>query len=133
MNGATEIQSLFCFVFKRVSCSGFCFITAPKPTVVVLFSGTLGGQHTLQSYVSASSQEVSWHLSSSDLLSCHDSRWTFLSKLKHRMKFVLFLPPRRKCCFYYQQLNVPKFKTLSSLEFLRVFSFFIIVVALLSV
>lgn len=43
--------------------------------------------------------------------------WNFFSKLNHTLKFVLFLPLRRKCCFYYQQLNVPKFRT-TSLEFL---------------
>lgn len=39
------------------------------------------------------------------------------------MKFVLFLPVRRKCCFYYQQLNVPKFKTIVTWIFFNFFFF----------
>lgn len=39
------------------------------------------------------------------------------------MKFVLFLPTRRKCWFYYQQLNVPKFKTIVTWIFEGFFPF----------
>lgn len=50
--------------------------------------------------------------------------WNFFSKLSHTLKFVLFLPLRRKCCFYYQQLNVPKFRTTVTWIFVGFFSIF---------
>lgn len=50
--------------------------------------------------------------------------WNFFSKLSHTLKFVLFLPLRRKCCFYYQQLNVPKFRTSVTWIFVGFFSIF---------
>lgn len=45
MNGATEIQLFFFVFFFKNVCHArvFYWITAPKSTVVVLFSGALGG------------------------------------------------------------------------------------------
>lgn len=56
----------------------------------------------------------------------------FFSKLNHTLKFVLFLPVRTKCCFYYQQLNVPQFIAIVTWIFVFFWVFFIIIDAMIS-